>query len=169
MSQTPDFKKFAAELVSPSELFEPRSGRARVGIPESLELLGSLAKLTQSSLVKSASVATPERPITNPINTPAQDEPSQSVNYETSRAEYRQALKDQDLATALAELQARRQSAPRNRARPIQSTLLRDNGFQPATVPQVSAQVKSSPLSKASQRRSDALPQPILRGSPKNP
>ena len=115
-----NFQKFAAQLVSPSEVFELRSARNRVNISESLELLGSLASLTHSSLVRPP-VETPTNALThpgllNPANTAASatttTEPR--VQYETSRKEYRQALEDQRITDALCKLQAHRENSRQN-------------------------------------------------------
>lgn len=119
--ETQNFQKFAAQLVSPSEVFEPRSARQRISIPESLELLGSLASLTRSSLVQQASGQSSDLASTSSAMNPlaaSRSSPSSTlgtkipgVQYETSHKEYRQALEDQRIAEALCRLQAHRTSA----------------------------------------------------------
>jgi hypothetical protein len=109
-----NFQKFAAQLVSPSEVFEPRAARNRVNIPESLELLGSLASLTRSSLVQTISPSGPLAASGPPSETVAT---TSSVQYETSREEYRQALEDQRISEALVKLQTHRQTHLENAQR----------------------------------------------------
>jgi hypothetical protein len=121
-----NFQKFAAQLVSPSEVFEPRSARNRVNIPESLELLGSLASLTRSSLVRPP-VETPALQTTAPdasstdLGTSSTITTEPRVQYETSRKEYRQALEDQRITDALCKLQAHRESSRQDSQRTSQS------------------------------------------------
>lgn len=153
-NQTQNFQKFAAQLVSPSEVFEPRSARQRVNIPESLELLGSLASLTRSSLVQhsdqnSTSSFTPAltsatnvgstlgsqaatSSVTTSVTTSGAASTAASktpgIQYETSRKEYRQALEDQRIAEALLRLQAHRASAPSKGGQRAGSIIRRGTG-----------------------------------------
>jgi hypothetical protein len=128
-----NFQKFAAQLVSPSEVFESRSARHRVNIPESLELLGSLASLTRSSLIRppveaqpqvqhpglpqgsssSGSSSTNSANSANPSASSGTSSTEPRVQYETSHKEYRQALEDQRITDALCKLQAHRENSQR--------------------------------------------------------
>lgn len=148
-----DFKKFAAELISPSELFESHRERSRTTVQESIELLGSLAQLTRSSLV------TEFTQTTNPTHQelPASSPLAPAVQYRTSRGEYQQALNDQRIAQALAALQGHRQN-------PIKSRTIIRSGqepFKPVPVPSVNASVKETRLTSSQRRPSEC--QPILR------
>jgi hypothetical protein len=208
-----NFQKFAAQLVSPSEVFEPRAARNRVNIPESLELLGSLASLTRSSLFQTIS---PSGPLaaSGPTNASLSNSGSgsgtnsgsglnsgpgaksengataNSVQYETSRKEYRQALEDQRISEALVKLHAHRQTHLENTQRARLSNarantqsghrsgaIIHQNqsgqnqqqtqkesrsGFQHASLPEVSVSAKPSPM-----RKSPGAYQTILR--PFNP
>jgi hypothetical protein len=148
----PDFKKFAAELISPSELFEPHRERNRATVQESIDLLGSLATLTRSSLVTEQVQKTEatHAPILTAQNTP-------SVQYRTSRSEYQQALNDQRIAQALASLQNRRENPVKSRA-VIRSG---EEPFKALPVPSVNASVKETRLTSSIRRPSEC--QPILR------
>jgi hypothetical protein len=150
-----DFKKFAAELISPSELFESHRERSRTTVQESIELLGSLATLTRSSLVTefTQTAATPqELPPSSPL--------APSVQYRTSRSEYQQALNDQRTAQALAALQGHRQNPTKSRTiiRPGQGS---NEPFKPLPIPSLNVSVKETRLT-SSQRRPSCC-QPILR------
>jgi hypothetical protein len=182
-----NFQKFAAQLVSPSEVFEPRAARNRVNIPESLELLGSLASLTRSSLVQTIS---PTGPLAASGPTSENVATANSVQYETSRKEYRQALEDQRISEALVKLHAHRQTHLENTQRARLSNARANtlsghrsgqnqqnqtqtqtqtqaqkesrSGFQHASLPEVSVSAKPSPM-----RKSPGAYQTILR--PFNP
>jgi len=179
-----NFQKFAAQLVSPSEVFEPRAARNRVNIPESLELLGSLASLTHSSLVQTI---TPNGPLAASGPKCENTATANSVQYETSHKEYRQALEDQRISEALIKLQTHRENAQRARLSNTRANtqtghrsgaVIHQNqsdqnqqsqnqkesrsGFQHASLPEVSVSVKPSPM-----RKSPGAYQTILR--PFNP
>jgi hypothetical protein len=148
-----DFKKFAAELISPSELFEPHRERNRATVQESIELLGSLANLTRSSLVKE--LTQPSNPTHQEL--PANSPLTPSVQYRTSRSEYQQALNDQRTAQALAALQNRRENPVKSR------TIIRpgQEPFKPVPIPSLSVSVKESKMTGSQRRPSEC--QPILR------
>jgi hypothetical protein len=180
-----NFQKFAAQLVSPSEVFEPRAARNRVNIPESLELLGSLASLTHSSLVRTISPSGPlaasgptnaslSSPGSSPSSSPKSETaaPANSVQYETSRKEYRQALEDQRISEALVKLHAHREDSQRARLSNARANtqsghrsgaVIHQNqsgqnqqqtqkesrsGFQHASLPDLSVSAKPSPMRK---------------------
>jgi len=200
-----NFQKFAAQLVSPSEVFEPRAARNRVNIPESLELLGSLASLTRSSLVQTISPSGPlsasgstNASLLNSGSASGSNSGSgsgatsenvaiaNSVQYETSRKEYRQALEDQRISEALVKLHAHRENTQRarlsnsrtntqsshrsgavihqNQSGQNQQQTQKESrsGFQHASLPEVSVSAKPSPM-----RKSPGAYQTILR--PFNP
>jgi hypothetical protein len=151
-----DFKKFAAELISPSQLFESHRERSRATVQESIELLGSLATLTRSSLVTDfASKAETLLQTQSPLKNPGQSPPP--VQYRTSRSEYQQALNDQRIAQALAGLQNHRENPTKSR------TIIRpgDEPFKAVPVPSVNVFVKENRLTSSQRRPSEC--QPILR------
>lgn len=150
MKDGQDFKKFAAELVSPSELFE--SGvRSKATAHELIELLGSLEHITRFNL----------QPQTSPL--PADHPLAPSVQYGTSRDEYKRALEDGNIGQALAKLANHRENnhnpshavirAPANSGNDL-------NRFQHSTAPAVNVSIKKTGIT-GNQRRS--LCQPILR------
>jgi hypothetical protein len=153
-----DFKKFAAELISPSELFESHRERSRATVQESIELLGSLANLTRSSLV----MGTPTAASSTPQELPSSSPLAPSVQYRTSRSEYQQALNDQRIAQALAALQGHRQNPVKSR------TIIRpgQEPFKPVPVPSVNVSVKETRLTSSQRRPSEC--QPILRENDPN-
>jgi hypothetical protein len=157
-----DFKKFAAELISPSELFESHRERSRTVVQESIELLGSLANLTRSSLVTGVQTATTTSTPSALQELPASSPLAPSVQYRTSRSEYQQALNDQRIAQALAALQGHRQNPAKSR------TIIRpgQEPFKPVPVPSVNASVKETRLTSSQRRPSEC--QPILRENDPN-
>jgi hypothetical protein len=167
MSDRPDFKKFAAELVSPSEIFESRSTQNRNAVTESIELLGSLAHLTRASLatpqnIESTAVTatnspTPSANVANTADTAAEIQAC-AVRYATSREEYRRALEDARITQALAHLQNHREKT----AKQPSHSVIRSSTFQTQSAPQVNnVTVKQTRLTNQSQRPSHC--QPILR------
>ena len=141
MKDGPDFKKFAAELVSPSELFE--SGmRSKANTRELIDLLGSLEHVTRFSLL-------PQTAQLAPLITPPLTTTLNPVEYGTSRDEYRRALlEDGRVGQALALLASHQGRRPSK------------NSFEPSTAPSVNVSPKKTEITN-NQRRS--LCQPILR------
>jgi hypothetical protein len=148
MKDGQDFKKFAAELVSPSELFESGS-RSKATAYELIALLGSLEHITRFNL---------QPQMASPAASPSES----SVRYATSRDEYKRALEDENIGQALAQLARHRQRGTQSRAviRPQASTDAALNAFQHAAAPSVNVSVKKTEIT-GNQRRS--LCQPILR------